>query len=750
MHMHLGRDQLFGGRKWYWAVIPNAFDLKNFIPSSSRGEDFLYLGRLNEDKGVAIAVHAAKEAGRKILIVGQGDPEQFLKGNPHASYSPPVGVEERRALLANAHAVFCPTQFIDPFCGVNVEAQLSGTPVITSDFGVFPETVIHGVTGYRCRTFEQFEWAAKNVGKLDGSACAQWARANYSLERVALMYEEFFQQVLNVRDHGGAKIVGGTGFYEPHPGRSQLDWLNKIYPEAATQVSIDLSRPHEAPASRTDAVTLATTPAPRCFLELGSAYWDTLHEKLGSDPAWCGVTVDARSELLERLPHRANVEKINAVITPDASRKTVPFYYVPADLVVSRGFPQWLDGCGSTRRDHAILALFSDQAVTWRDIRAISLADVLRRLPSSPERVKTDLEGDDAAIVNGLLDLGVCPTLLEFEIVHMTDAAREQLFARLSNAGYRETSRSGDSVIWTMAAKKTLLIYTDTAWALGQLHSGLSNALNALGWHVERQDWSAFAKDATRFDRVLTLPGTGAKALLDVGVARERIVLVAHHEEDIASHLKLGELFQGYAAYGVVSDSLANSSMTLGVPRVPSVVRVGVDVASYSAAPQAKSLQTVGYGSIMERKSSLAGVEMKRGQLARQCAEEAGLAFRSASESSATGQVRFEEMPAFYASVDAVLMPSLMEGAGLPALEAAAAGRLVIGTPVGHFPRLAYEGCGLLAPIDEHKFRRFAVERLSYYRANKTAFMEQCAAGQRAAMERDWSKVALDWHELLQ
>ena len=296
---------------------------------------------------------------------------------------------------------------------------------------------------------------------------------------------------------------------------------------------------------------------------------------------------------------------------------------------------------------------------------------------------------------------------------------------------------------------RKLLIYADTVWALGQAHAGLAVALKAHGWDVEFVNWSVFVSgpESDRFDCVLTLPGTGAKALVDKGVAREKIVLVAHCSEDIAAHARSGETFDKYRAYGVVSDSLVEPSITLGVSRLPHVVRMGVDFTRYSSAPRPTSLRTVGYASIMRRMSALAAnVEIKRGALAKQCATEAGLSFVARDD---LGRVPYGDMPAFYAGVDAVLLSSIVEGSPLPVLEAAAAGRLVIGTPAGHFPRLCVEGLGLLAPIDETRFRQFTVERLRYYRANQQAFTDQCEAGQLAAKRRDWPNVVGDWIELL-
>ena len=90
MHMLYGQEKRFDGNTWYDAVIPNAFDPQMFdFRPQDKQDYFLFMGRLNVDKGVRIAVDAARLAGRLIKIVGQGDPARFLNDNPHASYLPP-------------------------------------------------------------------------------------------------------------------------------------------------------------------------------------------------------------------------------------------------------------------------------------------------------------------------------------------------------------------------------------------------------------------------------------------------------------------------------------------------------------------------------------------------------------------------------------------------------------------------------------------------------------------------------------
>jgi hypothetical protein len=211
---------------WYDAVIPNYFDPKDFPFQPIKQDYLLYFGRIISRKGVQVASDVAKATGHQLYIVGQGsldNPQEgiHLSNEKHIVYHPAVGPEERAKLLGNAKAVLMPTYYLEPFGGVNVEAQLCGTPVITTDWGAFPETVLHGKTGYRCRTFEEFCWAVKNIWRIKPKHCHTWAVQNYSMERVGKMYEEYFQRVYGLYE---------DGWYQANENRTELSWLERYYP----------------------------------------------------------------------------------------------------------------------------------------------------------------------------------------------------------------------------------------------------------------------------------------------------------------------------------------------------------------------------------------------------------------------------------------------------------------------------------------------------------------------------------------
>jgi glycosyltransferase involved in cell wall biosynthesis len=201
---------------WYEVVIPNYFDVDDFDYCDQKEDYFLYLGRVYSGKGVDVAIQATEIAGKKLVIAGQK--EDGYKLPDHVEYVGYADVPTRKKLMSKAKASFLASMYVEPFGGVQVENLLSGTPTITTDWGSFAENNIHGKTGYRCRTMGDFVDAINNIDQIKPYDCRMFGE-NFSLEKVALMYEKYFEDVLDVYQ--------GKGWYAEGNG---LHALEKYYP----------------------------------------------------------------------------------------------------------------------------------------------------------------------------------------------------------------------------------------------------------------------------------------------------------------------------------------------------------------------------------------------------------------------------------------------------------------------------------------------------------------------------------------
>jgi glycosyltransferase involved in cell wall biosynthesis len=170
------------------ATIPHFLDIDKF-PEGSGGEYLLFVGRLGGMKGDNIAAQVSKELDIPLKIVGFGTPPSY------GEYLGVVKPKERADLMGGALAVFAPSQFPEPFNLVAIEAQMCGTPVLTTDFGAFTETVQHGVSGFRCNTMGEFYDATMAVGDLSRKAIRKRAKGLYTYEVVAPQYDSYFKRV---------------------------------------------------------------------------------------------------------------------------------------------------------------------------------------------------------------------------------------------------------------------------------------------------------------------------------------------------------------------------------------------------------------------------------------------------------------------------------------------------------------------------------------------------------------------------
>jgi glycosyltransferase involved in cell wall biosynthesis len=179
-------------------------------PIIDAGPYYLFIGRVVVDKGIGIARHVAEDCGLPLVVAGQGNFEAAL-GYPPPPYVRIFGAAnaaERASLMAGAVAVINPTTFREPFGGTAVEAQLAGTPAITTDHGAFVETT---PAIWRCASHREFVEAAeraKHLTRTDRMLIRQRARSLYSLEAVAPLYERYFQRIFD---------RWGQGWYAPTP-----------------------------------------------------------------------------------------------------------------------------------------------------------------------------------------------------------------------------------------------------------------------------------------------------------------------------------------------------------------------------------------------------------------------------------------------------------------------------------------------------------------------------------------------------
>ena len=181
----------------YYRVIPNYFRARDFVYADQKEDYLLYLGRLGRNKGLDIAIDVAKHTNRRLIIAGQGDINQFgpLPDNiEHIGYAT---VAMRQHLLANAQALFIASQYMEPFAGVQIEAFLSGTPVISPDYAAFVEYNLHGQTGIRCNTFGDYVRAVDQVNELDPKLIRAHGE-QFLLPNIAPRFEHYFEDVLNV------------------------------------------------------------------------------------------------------------------------------------------------------------------------------------------------------------------------------------------------------------------------------------------------------------------------------------------------------------------------------------------------------------------------------------------------------------------------------------------------------------------------------------------------------------------------
>jgi len=132
-------------------VKPN-FAFKKGGVFLKREDFFLYVGRINVEKGIKTVVGAFKNTDYKLKIIGEGCIQEEIKKTCDLQENMDfLGVMDHDSVMKQmklAKGLIFPSNIYEGFPMVIVEALLSGTPVIASDIGSQSEIITDGENGY--------------------------------------------------------------------------------------------------------------------------------------------------------------------------------------------------------------------------------------------------------------------------------------------------------------------------------------------------------------------------------------------------------------------------------------------------------------------------------------------------------------------------------------------------------------------------------------------------------------------------
>jgi len=128
-------------------VIHPPSEVHDLIENAERGNYYVTLSVLTPYKRIDLAIAAAQQLGRRLIIIGDGADRRRLEGlaGDRVEFVGRVSDEQKWQLLAGAQGLLFPQE--EDYGIAPIEAMSVGTPVLAYGRGGASETVIAGTTG---------------------------------------------------------------------------------------------------------------------------------------------------------------------------------------------------------------------------------------------------------------------------------------------------------------------------------------------------------------------------------------------------------------------------------------------------------------------------------------------------------------------------------------------------------------------------------------------------------------------------
>ena len=190
-------------------VVHHGLPMDQFRPKRMKREDFfVWLGRFIPDKGVHLAIEAAKQAHVPIVLAGtidryaQESTQYFHQeirpqiDGKQVRYIGPVNLKEKVSLLSRACGFLNPIQWEEPFGMVMIESMALGCPVISFARGAAPEIIVHGETGFLVDDLDEMVQYIPRINEIDRVVTRMHVEKNFSVQVMTKQYLEIYEKLI--------------------------------------------------------------------------------------------------------------------------------------------------------------------------------------------------------------------------------------------------------------------------------------------------------------------------------------------------------------------------------------------------------------------------------------------------------------------------------------------------------------------------------------------------------------------------
>lgn len=200
----------------HWVgTVHNAVDVPSFPFRDHKDEYVAWIGRFAPDKAPHLAIDAARQAGRRIVLAGKLN-EPCERAYFDREIAPRLGSDVdfvgeadgdlKREILAGARSFVFPIQWDEPFGMVMIEAMACGTPVVATRRGSVEEVVADGGTGIVVDDVRDLAAGISAAEEIDPHQCRSHVERHFDLPVMAAAYERLYRRAVAERRPASLRV----------------------------------------------------------------------------------------------------------------------------------------------------------------------------------------------------------------------------------------------------------------------------------------------------------------------------------------------------------------------------------------------------------------------------------------------------------------------------------------------------------------------------------------------------------------